>query len=135
MKKEIKFFVSYARANQDLATRFITKYQEYVAPSKNYSYIFWRDTNILVGENWHEEIQEALKQCNLGLLLVSASFLGSPYITEHELKNFVGSNSKPVIPIMLWSVDFDRFDLKGLQHAQIFRLNKPRFQEPKAYGD
>lgn len=135
MRKRIKIFVSYARANRDLATRFLEKFREQVTPSKKYKYIFWRDTEILVGEKWHDEIQEALKECNLGLLLVSPAFLGSQYINEHELPKFVGSDAKPLIPIMLQPIDFERHDLKGLHRAQIFRLDSPRFQSAKAYGD
>ncbi len=135
MKKKIKIFVSYTRANRDLATRFLEKFREQVTPSRNYKYVFWRDAEILVGEKWHDEIQEALMDCNLGLLLVSPAFLGSQYIDEHELPKFVGSNAKPLIPIMLQPVDFERHDLKGLQRAQIFRLDGPRFRSPKSYGE
>ncbi len=78
-----------------------------------------------------QEIKKALDKCDLGLLLISASFLGSTYITSVELK-FLGA--KPVIPVLLWPVDFDRHDLKGLQEKQIFRYNKPGFLRPKAYG-
>jgi hypothetical protein len=132
MKKNVNFFVSYAHANQALAHNFIKKFKEYAEPSKNYKYMLWDDTGILVGENWDEEIKLALKKCNLGLLLISASFLGSKYITTVELKKL---RTRPVIPVLLWQVDFQRYDLKGLQHKQIFKLNRPRFQEPKAYGD
>jgi hypothetical protein len=135
MRKKIKIFVSYARANRDLATRFLEKYREQVGPSKSYKYIFWRDAGILVGERWHDEIQGALKGCDLGLLLVSPAFLGSQYIGEHELPGFVGDDARPLIPVMLQPVDFERHDLKGLKRTQIFRLDSPRFQSPKAYGD
>ncbi len=135
MKKKIKIFVSYARANRDLAIRFLEKFREQATPSKKYKYIFWRDTEILVGEKWHDEIQAALIECNLGLLLVSPAFLGSQYIDKHELPKFVGSDGKPLIPIMLQPVDFERHDLKGLQRSQIFQLDSPLFHSPKAYGE
>ena len=135
MKKKVKFFVSYARANKDLATRFLEKFREQASPSKKYKYIFWRDSKILVGEQWNDKIQEALRQCDLGLVLISPAFLGSQYITEHELPKFVGSKAKPLIPVMLQPVDFQYHDLKGLQKAQIFRLDRPRFRSPKSYGE
>ena len=65
MKKKITVFVSYARANRDLATRFLKKFKEQAAPSKQYQYVFWRDNDILVGEKWHEAIQEALAQYDM----------------------------------------------------------------------
>jgi hypothetical protein len=135
MKKKIKVFVSYARANRDLATRFLKKFKEQAAPSRQYQYVFWRDNDILVGEKWHEEVQVALAQCDMGLVLISPAFLGSQYIQDHELPKFLKSGGKPVIPVLLQPIDLDRHDLKGLQRTQIFRLDRPRLAFPKAYGE
>jgi len=135
MKKKITVFVSYARANRDLATRFLKKFKEQAAPSRQYQYLFWRDNDILVGEKWHEEIQVALAQCDVGLVLISPAFLGSQYIQDHELPKFLKSGGMPVIPVLLQPIDLDRHDLKGLQRTQIFRLDRPRFASPKAYGE
>lgn len=132
MKKPVNVFVSYAHANQELTTRFVAQFKEYTRPSKAYHYNIWRDTDLLVGENWDQEIKQALKKCALGLLLISASFLGSKYITSVELELL---KTKYVIPVLLWPVDFDRHDLRGLQEKQIFRLNKKGFQRPKSYGE
>ena len=135
MKNKITVFVSYARANRDLATRFLKKFKEQAAPSRQYQYVFWRDNDILVGEKWHQEIQVALAQCDVGLVLISPAFLGSQYIQDHELPKFLKSGGKPVIPVLLQPIDLDRHDLKGLQRTQIFRLERPRFASPKAYGE
>ena len=135
MKKKITVLVSYARANRDLATRFLKKFKEQASPSRQYQYVFWRDNDILVGEKWHEEIQIALAQCDVGLVLISPAFLGSQYIQDHELPKFLKSRGKPVIPVLLQPIDLDRHDLKGLQRTQIFRLDRPRFASPKAYGE
>ncbi len=132
-KKKVQLFVSYARANKELTSRFLDNFRQHVAPSKSYNYSFWSDSDILVGENWHEEIQEALEHCILGLILISPALLGSQYITEHELPKFVGSHAKPLIPVMLQPVDFERYDLKGLKKNQIFRLDRPKFRSPKSY--
>ncbi len=131
MKKRVTMFVSYAHANQDLAGRFVTQFKEYTRPSKTYQYNTWRDIDLLVGENWDQKITKALNKCDLGLLLISASFLGSNYITSIELKLL---ETKPVIPVLLWPIDFDRHDLKGLDEKQIFRFYKPGFLRPKSYG-
>ena len=135
MKKKIKVFVSYARANRDLATRFLKKFKEQAAPSKRYQYVFWRDTDILVGEKWHKAIQKVLVQSDLGLVLISPAFLGSQYIQDHELPKLLKSGGKSVIPVLLQPIDLDRHDLKGLQRTQIFRLDRPRFASAKAYGE
>ncbi len=127
MKKKIKVFVSYARANRDLAVRFLQKFKEQAAPSKLYHYVFWRDADILVGEKWHDEIQDALAQCDIGFVLISPAFLGSQYIQDHELPKLLKNRGKSVIPVLLQAIDLERHDLKGLQHTQIFRLDRPRF--------
>lgn len=131
MRKRVTMFVSYAHANQELASRFSAQLKEYTLPSKAYQYNIWLDTDLLVGENWDQEIKKTLNKCNLGLLLISASFLGSNYITSIELNLL---KTKPIIPVLLWPVDFDRHDLKGLRENQIFRYNKPGFIKPKSYG-
>ena len=133
-KRNVSIFVSYAQSNKFLASSFIEKYVEQIRPSKKYQYNLWQDTGILVGENWHHEIQKALIECDLGIMLLSASFLGSSYIGESELPNFIGLHSKPVIPLLLQPIDFDRHDLKGIEENQIFRLDASEFKHPKAYG-
>ncbi len=135
MKKNITVFVSYARANRDLATRFLKKFKEQAAPSRHYSYSFWRDADILVGEKWHEAIQRALDQCDVGFVLISPAFLGSQYIQDHELPKFLKAGGKSVVPVLLQPIDVDRHDLKGLHRTQIFRLDRPRFASAKAYGE
>jgi hypothetical protein len=134
-KRKIRFFVSYARANAGLAARFLGQLREQFGASKTYAYALWRDVDILVGESWHDEIQQALAASDLGLALISPAFLGSQYIGEHELPAFTGDRPRPLIPVMLQAVDLERHDLKGLEQTQIFRLDSPRFREPKAYGD
>jgi hypothetical protein len=134
-KKKVELFVSYARSNKKLAGKFLDRYKEQVCASKRYDYIFWQDEKILVGEEWHGAIIRTLEKCNLGLFLISPALLGSRYISEHELPKFVGSDTKPLIPIMLQCVDFDRMDLKGLKKYQIFRLEGEKFKAPKSYGD
>lgn len=92
-KKRIDLFVSYARSNKTLANKFLKRYGEQAGASKNYHYVFWKDTDILVGEDWHAAIDEALKKCDIGLLLISPAFLLSNYISENELPKFVGSGT------------------------------------------
>ncbi len=134
-RKRVRFFVSYARANQQLVDVFVGLMKDQFGPAKRYRYELWKDSNIHVGEDWHQRIQKALEACDLGLLLVSLSFLQSQYIEETELPRFVGDESKPVIPVLLQTVDLARHDLKGLEKQQIFRLEDARFSSPKSFYD
>jgi hypothetical protein len=132
MRRPIEFFVTYAHANRRWADDFLRRLSEQLIPSKQYDYTLWRDTAILVGQLWQQEIQRALAECDLGLLLVSPAFLGSDYITREELPRFVGTGGKAVIPVMLQSVNFARHDLKGLEAHQLFRLEGR--DAPRAYA-
>ena len=134
LRKRIEFFVSYAHSNKDLANSFLEKLRHMLAPSKKYEFVLWRDTALIVGEDWEKQIIEAINKCDLGLLLISPAFLASKFISEKELPAFV-SGEKLSIPVMLQPIDFARHDLKGLDKKQIFLLNYEGFKEPRAYGE
>lgn len=112
----------------------MAKLQDILSPSRRHDYRLWRDTRLILGEEFEKQIREAIDECDFGLLLISPAFLASQFITEKELPAFV-SGTKPSVPVMLQQVDFERHDLKGLENRQIFRLEHPGFTEPRAYGD
>jgi hypothetical protein len=131
---KIQLFVSYAHADDAYSKAFIEEFREMCAPSKRYEYVFWQDTGILPGEKWKEAILDALRNCDLGLLLISPAFLGSKFIEAEELPGFVGEKAKPIIPVMLKKVSFQRHNLKGLEVDQIFGLKVKRSEERKSFA-
>ena len=134
MKLKVRYFVSYAHRNSDLTENLINRLDDVLAPSKRYQYSRWQDTDLIVGEDWKHQIQEAIDACDFGLLLISPAFLASNFITKTELPRFV-SVEKAAVPVMLQPVDFDRHDLKGLQDKQIFRFAPKGSNSPKAYAE
>ncbi|HBY01743.1 MAG TPA: hypothetical protein DEG92_04245 [Rikenellaceae bacterium] len=134
LQENINYFVSYAHKNKILAQDFLDRLSDVLAPSKSYRYLRWKDTDLIVGEDWTDQITEAIDKCVMGLLLISPAFLASNYITKNELPSFV-SGVKPSVPVMIQPVDFDLHDLKGLEKKQIFRFEYEGFKEPKAYGE
>ncbi len=134
-KKDVRVFVSYARANSHLASQLLKRFKEQAGASKRFRYLFWQDRDILAGEDWGKAIEKALDECTLGLLLVSPAFLGSRYIRRKELPRLVGSRAKPVVPVMLQPIDLTLHDLKGLGEKQPFQLSRPRFSAPKAFAE
>ncbi len=134
MRKKIKIFVSYAQANHLIVHDFLNRFEDVLGPSKAHEYILWSDRNILVGEDWDKEIKKSMNACDLGLLLISWSFLKSKYINEVELPMFVNKESKPCVPVVIQELDFALHDLKGLEKKQLFMLNGKRFTEPRSYG-
>ena len=117
---DIRYFLSYAHADQADVDRFLDVFQPQLASAAGYHFKLWMDRHILPGENWKAEIAQALDKADFGLLLVSPQFLSSRFITEVELAALL---SKPmVVPVALHPVLFDgTMDLKGLAERQIFR--------------
>ncbi|WNG15045.1 TIR domain-containing protein [Cystobacter fuscus] len=124
-KKVVRLFVSYAHEDKTHFEAIIKQLRIRFASSKKYELQSWTDQDILVGEGWRDRIQKAIDECHFGLLLLSPAFLASKFIGEHELPHFVGSSNdprlKPVLPVGVVPVSFERQDLKGLQEQQIFR--------------
>lgn len=131
----VRLFVGYARNNQRIATKLLEQLREQLAPSKHYEYSFWRDVdNILTGDNWDEEIKNALQQCHCGILLVSPAFLSSEYSIDIEW-DYLATNDKPVLPVMLEPVDFKRHNLRGLETKQIFQWSPRPGGELRSFAD
>ena len=123
VRTKIKVFISYARKDSKKVEEFLAALEENIGPSRNYQYEIWKDDkNVVVGERWHDEIQRAVGDCDVGLLLVSPLFLTSEYIIKEELHRFMNEQPKPIIPVLLKDIDFILHDLKGIEHTQIFAL-------------
>jgi hypothetical protein len=134
-KPLLRYFVSYEhkhdrRYKEDLMGRLVANLDN----AKDFRFEIWDDGEIDTGDFWHERIQEAIKECHFGLLLVSKYFLASPYIRKHELPAFVLADPKQTegqrraIPVALRVIDFDgNTALKGLERRQIFRHNDKAF--------
>src|SRR4051812_25442565 len=120
-KRLVRYFVSYTRTDKRLPGQLVEELETQLRASPTYDFQRWQDTDICPGEKWHEEILQAIEQCDFGLLLVSPAFLGNAYITKHELPQFVDDKRKPCIPLALRSVNSLTQDLKGLEEKHIFQ--------------
>jgi hypothetical protein len=78
----VKGFISYTHADH----RLCEEIESHLALSKDHGGAdFWADKTIRAGEQWSLEIERAIDQAEIFLLLVSAKFLGSVYIRDVEL--------------------------------------------------
>lgn len=132
MNKNISIFVSYSHKNKKSAIKLIELLLNQLKASKSYKYELWFDEQLDAGEIWKQKILKMMNSCDLGLLLVSPSFLSSKFIIEYELPKFIGENAIPCVPIMLQVIDFDRHNLRGLEEVQIFTLNGEAFFKCKS---
>ena len=63
----------------------------------------WDDTKIAPGDRWHSEIQVAIDRAAASIVLISADFLASDFVSTHELPKLLrkaeraGSKVLPII--------------------------------------
>ena len=96
-----KIFISYSHKDssyKDLILKHLS-----VLSAKN-EVSLWSDRKIQPGHDWYEEITKAISDSNIALLLISADFLTSPFVSKEEiprlLKRQKSSNLK-IIPIII----------------------------------
>lgn len=73
-------FVSYSHCDLNV----LANMKRHFAPISNRVRI-WDDTQILAGQVWKDEILKALLDCKVAILLISADFFNSKFISDIEL--------------------------------------------------
>lgn len=75
-------FISYAHAD----SRWCERVKVHLRPLTRDRFVeIWDDTQIPDGHIWAEEIEQALARVGVAILLISADFLASDFITNNEL--------------------------------------------------
>jgi len=77
----------------------------------------WVDTRLRPGDRWKKEISAALERAQVAILLISADFLASDFITNDELPPILTAAEQKgtrIIPIILKPCRFARD--KNLRH-------------------
>jgi CheY-like chemotaxis protein len=97
----------------------------------------WQDRRIEPGTAWFRSIQEAVKECQVALLLVSSDFLASEFITSNELPDLFQrgkTSGMRAVPIIvrecLWQSEPILKDLQALP-----KDGKPIISFSKETGD
>src|SRR5579863_8114116 len=125
MRLPAPFFLSYARRDLADVGRFRSVLEPLLKASAKFQFGEWSDHQILPGEHWRAEIDQAFQRSRFGLLLVSPGFLASDFITEKELPPLLEKTM--VVPVELQRILFDgTIDLKGLGDRQVFRDSRGR---------
>jgi len=75
-----KVFISYSHLDKD----FLKDVQRHFKPFLG-KIDYWDDSKIEVGQKWKDEIQKAIEETKVAVLLVSTDFLGSDFIATNEL--------------------------------------------------
>ena len=75
-------FISYSHADTD----WMEQLRLHLSPLTKHGQIsLWSDSQIRAGSNWRNEIMRAISTAKVAVLLVSASYLASDFIFNHEL--------------------------------------------------
>jgi internalin A len=132
-RKDIKIFVSYSSKDKDLCELLVEGLKGHLTHKEGINYITWSDKEIDLGANWKEEIENAMKQCNAAILLVSGSFVASDFINKVELMEFFNRKKEGgflILPVLVRKYDFGEFEeLSSLQFFKTYfheyGFNKP----------
>jgi hypothetical protein len=115
-RKQGSVFISYARADSTWLNRLLVHLRPLERARK---LDVWHDGKIATGENWRSEIAMALSEASVAILLLTANFLASDFIYEHELQPLVKrmrTNGVVIFPVVVGHCLLDEeTDLNGLQ--------------------
>jgi hypothetical protein len=115
MSQRDQVFVSYSHAD----AQFLKRLRVHFTPfERDYSIKVWSDEKIHAGQQWREEIEKALKQTAVAILLVSADFLASDFIVKQELPPLLDAAQSEGVSILCFILSHCSFTSTRLAKYQ-----------------
>src|SRR4051812_1040643 len=103
-----KVFISYSHADKE----WLERLKRHLKPLEREGRLdCWDDTHIRPGDDWKQEIQNALDTAQVAVLLISADFFASDFIDENELPPLLAaaeSKGVRILPVILGASRFAR---------------------------
>jgi hypothetical protein len=111
--EKTQVFISYARRDND----WLVRLKRVLAPLvQNYTIDPWDDSRLRAGQDWHEEITNAMRRARVAVLLVSPNFLDSHYITREELPFMLSAAQQHDVSIVWVPVAASLYEETPLLH-------------------
>jgi serine/threonine protein kinase len=110
-------FISYSHNDNDAAT--FLEFKKNLEPAASQGLLsVWDDTQIKPGTEWAPQIDEALTQARVALLLVSADYLESAFIRDKELRVLLARAKRRQLSLYWVPVRDSLFETVGLNQWQ-----------------
>ena len=100
-------FISYSHKDARHLERLMIHLKPVV---RNLKIDVWDDTKIVAGQQWRDEIKEAMGRAKVAILLVSADFLASDFIIANELPPILGAAKAEGVQIFSVIISPCRFE-------------------------
>jgi hypothetical protein len=117
-------FISYSHKD----AKWLERLQVHLKPLERIGTIArWDDTSIKPGSKWHEEIKNAVASAKVAVLLISADFLSSDFISTNELPPLLAAAETKgtiVLPVIVSPCLFQLTDSLS-QFQSVNPLNRP----------
>ena len=105
---KLNVFVSYSH---DGDPRWLERVQKHLKPlARDGKLDLWDDTRIKGGDRWRQEIKDALARADVAVLLISADFYASDFITKDELPPLLEAERDRGLQILGVHINPSRFD-------------------------
>lgn len=110
-----KIFISYSHKDANYQLRLRT----HLTPFERKGMLeCWADTKIRTGDIWRQEINTALNETLVAILLISADFLASDFIVNNELLPLLDAYKNEdikIIPVLLKPCAMEMYELNNYQ--------------------
>jgi hypothetical protein len=101
-------FVSYCHQDREYLDRLLVHFKPL---ERDHLIDLWVDSKLRAGDLWKKEVEHALEKASVAVLLISADYLASDFITNNELPPLLSNAEKKgtrIMPVVLKPCRFSR---------------------------